>query len=582
MNRLYFGDNISVLRESIKDESVDLVYLDPPFNSNANYNVLFSSPKGQQSNAQIEAFQDTWHWGEEAEAEFAQLLSNSNTDVAEMMRSLRTFLGENDMMAYLTMMANRLLEMQRVLKPTGALYLHCDPTASHYLKVVLDGVFGPTRFRNEIVWRRANAHNDPKRYGRITDSILYYSKSEAQIWNPQYTPYREEYYQSHFKRDENGRYFRTVPLDAPRHGAGSPGLLYEWRGKLPAATRTWAVRREAMEKYEQDGLLIYTRTGTPTLLQYADEMPGVPLQNLWTDIPPVNPQALERLGYPTQKPLALLERIISASSNEGDIVLDPFCGCGTAVHAAQKLNREWVGIDVTHLAIAIVEKRLRDAFPAIKFAVHGTPNDIEGARDLFERDKYEFQYWACSLINAQPWGGRRKGADGGVDGVIYFQDEKKGAKKLVVSVKGGQNVSVQMLRDLRGVLEREKAAIALFVTLTLPTKPMREEAVKAGFYTSAQGSSFPRIQILTIDGLLNKSERPVYPDPSLGAHTFKKAKVEHGADKQDDFFRNESTMRSNNVKPLSGGLRGGIQRKPPIRVTGSSLSNTRKGRNRNG
>lgn len=274
------------------------------------------------------------------------LLHQTNTDVAEVMRAMRSVLGENDMMAYLTMMTVRLLELHRVLKATGSLYLHCDPTASHYLKIVMDDIFGAENYRNEIIWKRANAHNDPKNFGRVSDTILYYSKSAGPVWNAQYTEYREDYYKSHYKQDPDGRYYRTVPLDAPRHGQGSANLIYEWHGKLPAHTRTWAVRRETMEQYEHEGRIRYTKTGTPTLLKYADEMLGVPLQNIWTDIPPVNPQAQERLGYPTQKPVALLERIITASSNEGDTVLNPFCGCGTTIHAAEKLRRTWIGIDI--------------------------------------------------------------------------------------------------------------------------------------------------------------------------------------------------------------------------------------------
>lgn len=408
MNALYYGDNLAVLRESIANESVDLIYLDPPFNSSATYNVLFKAPSGEGSQAQIEAFEDTWHWNETAERAFDEVVTGPHSDASIMLKAMRSALGENDMMAYLAMMAVRLIELHRVLKPTGSLYLHCDPTASHYLKVILDAVFGAPMFRNEIIWKRANAHNDPKRFGRISDTILYYSKSDQPIWNTQHTPYREEYYESHFKKDEGGRWFRTVPLDAPRHGEGSQNLLYDWKGKLPAPSRTWAIKRETMEQYERDGLLRYTRTGTPTLLQFADDMPGVPLQNIWTDIPPVNPQALERLGYPTQKPVELLERIVLSSSNEGDVVLDPFCGCGTTIHAAQKLNRHWIGIDVTHLAIALVERRLKEAFPGIVFEVHGVPKDVAGARNLAERDKHEFQKWITATIGAQPYKGARK------------------------------------------------------------------------------------------------------------------------------------------------------------------------------
>ena len=474
-NALYYGDNLPVLREYVADESVDLVYLDPPFNSNASYNVLFKERTGEESPAQIKAFTDTWEWTQEAERTYEQdIIVNAAvpTTVKEMIASFRQFIGSNDMMAYLVMMAPRLVELHRVLKPTGSIYLHCDPTASHYLKILMDTVFGKENFRNEIIWRRANSHNDPKRFGRISDTLLYYGKGDNATWATQHTPYREEYYDSHFSLDKDGRYYRTVPLDAPRHGEGSPGLLYEWHGKLPAPTRTWAVRREIMEKYEEDGRLRYTRTGTPTLVQYADEMPGVPLQNIWTDIPPVNPQARERLGYPTQKPEALLERIIQASSNEGDVVLDPFCGCGTTVAAAEKLKRRWIGIDITHLAVALMKNRLKATFnidAGTDYRVTGEPEDVGSARALWEQDPFQFQYWAMSLLQAQPQGERRRGADRGIDGLVTFIDgPRRSYRKAIVQVKGG-HVSVPQVRDLRGTVEREKAAMGLFITLEEPT-----------------------------------------------------------------------------------------------------------------
>ena len=470
-NRLYYGDNLQVLREHVGTESVDLIYLDPPFNSNANYNILFKSPEGHDSDAQIEAFEDTWHWNDKAEVAFDEVMKSGNADAFELLRAMRSFLGDNDMMAYLAMMAIRLIELHRVLKPTGSLYLHCDPTASHYLKLLLDAVFGAENFRNEIVWKRANAHNDPKGFGRIADSILFYPKSSRATWNTQHSPYREEYYESHFKKDENGRWYRTVPLDAPRHGAGSANLLYDWKGKMPASSRTWAVKRETMEEYEREGRLKYTRTGTPTLLQYADEMPGVPLQSIWTDIPPVNPQARERLGYPTQKPVALLERIIAASSNEGDVVLDPFCGCGTAVHAAQKVGRQWIGIDVTHLAIGLIEKRMKAAFPGIAFNVEGRPQDLGSALNLAERDKHQFELWALSVVDAVPWKGGRKGADSGIDGIIYFKPDGKRTEKAIVEVKGG-GTGVKDVGRLAQVIERERAPFGVLITAKMPTRAM--------------------------------------------------------------------------------------------------------------
>jgi DNA modification methylase len=536
MNALYYGDNLDVLRESIKDESVDLIYLDPPFNSNATYNVLFKTPKGHQSDAQIEAFDDTWHWGPHAEAAFAELMQQPNTDVAEVTRALRSVLGENDMMAYLTMMAIRLLELRRVLKPTGSLYLHCDPTASHYLKIVLDQVFGVQQFRNEIVWKRSDAHSDAKQgakhYGRVHDVLLFYSKRDDPTYNSLYRPLPQSTIDNWYRNVEEGTGRRYNKADTSGPGGAAKGNPYfEWNG----VKRYWRYNKEKMEAMHASGRLIYSKSGIAYEKRYLDESKGVPLQDFWDDVSMLRgiSGSGERLGYPTQKPLALLERIIEVSSNEGDLVLDPFCGCGTAVHAAEKLKRKWIGIDVTHLAVSLIEKRMRDAFPNIAFEVHGTPKDIDGARDLAMRDKYQFQWWACSLVNAQPFQGKKKGADSGIDGVIYFQDDENLPKKIVVSVKGGENVSVPMVRDFAHVIDREKAAMGFFVTLTDPTRHMVTEGVGTGYYTSPlTGAKFPKLQVLTIEGLLSGKEQARYPRMDAGGLTFKKARREDNAPDQ--------------------------------------------------
>jgi DNA modification methylase len=614
MGTLYYGDNLDILRRYLKDETVDLVYLDPPFNSAQNYNAFFHEKDGTDAASQIHAFEDTWHWDIETKKAY-DAVTEQPGKVSDVMQAFYTFLGGNDMMAYLTMMSSRLVELRRVLKSTGSLYLHCDPTASHYLKLLCDAILGKDNFRNEIIWKRANAHNDPKRYGRISDTILYYSKSENPIWNAQHTAYREEYYESHFKQDESGRYFRTVPLDAPRHGAGSPGLLYEWKGKMPAASRTWAVKREKMEDYDKKGLIRYTRTGTPTLLQYADEMLGVPLQNIWTDIPPVNPQAAERLGYPTQKPVALLERIILASSNPGGLVLDPFCGCGTTIDAAEKNGRDWIGIDVTQLAISLIKNRLQDTYgrrlkfesssrrepaPSAKSEIGnrkseidqsgltsaatavsspsppqkeeragvrrpivsnsnplaqilsplgrdegeenislvriiGEPTTPNEAATLAEDDKYQFQWWALGLVGARPVE-QKKGADHGIDGKILFRDDPKAAKpeQIIIQVKGGKT-GVKDVRDLRGVLDREKAAIGILISLQPATSPMETEAASAGFYEhKTNRQKYPRLQLRTVKELMEGQgiERP--STVAATDETFKKApesKKKHGEQK---------------------------------------------------
>jgi DNA modification methylase len=533
-NALYFGDNLEVLRESIKDETVDLVYLDPPFNSNAAYNLLFKSPKGHKSEAQIEAFDDTWHWGEQAEAAFTELLGQSNTDVAEVVRALRSVLGDNDIMAYLAMMAIRLLELRRVLKPSGSLYLHCDPTASHYLKIVLDQVFGAEHFRSEISWKRTGTHSSANRWAPVHDVILFYSKSDNFTWNRPYVPLDDDHRERHYSHaDATGRKYAHGELTGPGTRNGRSGV--PWRGfDVAAIGRHWTTTVENLETMHGEGRIYLPDDGSwPRLIRYEDESKGRALGDIWTDISPINMMAKERLGYPTQKPVALLERIIAASSNESDTVLDPFCGCGTAVHAAEKLKRKWIGVDVTHLAVSLIEKRMRDAFPDIAFEVHGTPKDIAGARNLAERDKYQFQWWACSLVNAQPFQGKKKGADTGIDGVIYFQDDDKMPKKIVVSVKGGENVSVAMVRDFAHVVDREKAAMGFFVTLTDPTRNMVTEGVGTGYYTSPfTGAKFPKLQVLTIEGLLSGTEQAKYPRMDAGGLTFKKAKREEGEAEQ--------------------------------------------------
>jgi adenine specific DNA methylase Mod len=523
-NHLYYGDNLEVLHESVATESIDLIYLDPPFNSQASYNVLFRSPTGEQSKAQIEAFEDTWHWNDTAERAFDAVIHSGNTDAAEMLRAMRSFLKENDVMAYLAMMAARLSELHRVLKGAGSLYLHCDPTASHYLKSLLDAIFRPQNFLNEIVWKRTSAHSSAKRWGPVHDVIFYYSKGDTHVWNPIYEPYDQTYIDAFYTHvDGDGKRWRRSDLTGAGVRHGETGL--PWRGiDVTAKGRHWAYPPSQLEVMDQAGRIHWPQKhgGMPMIKRYLDEQSGMPLQDIISDIPPMHNLAAERLGYPTQKPLALLERIIQASSNEGDTVLDPFCGCGTTIHAAQKLGRKWVGIDITHLAISLIEKRLRDAFPAITFDVHGTPKDLEGARALAAQDKYQFQWWAVSLVNAVPFGGKKKGADSGIDGHIYFKPDGRTTEKAIVSVKGGDNVSVPMVRDLAHVVDREKARIGVFISLAEPTAPMKTEAVKTGFYETEFGK-YPKIQILTIKELF-EDKKPAIPlvDPTA----FKRAQVE--------------------------------------------------------
>ena len=511
--KLFYGDNLDVLREHVAAESVDLVYLDPPFNSNANYNILFKSKTGDGADAQIEAFEDTWHWNDKAEDAFDQVMRSGNTDAAELLRAMRGFLGQNDMMAYLAMMAIRLIELHRVLKPTGSLYLHCDPTASHYLKLLLDGVFGADKFRNEVVWKRTT----PKglafsRFASNHDVLLAFQKGDAAIWNSGYAPHSSDYLERYNLVDEStGRRFQATSLLNP--SANRPNLTYEFGGH----TRVWRWTRERMQEAADAGLIYFPpKGGVPREKRFLDEQEGVPLSDVWTDIPPINSQAQERLGYPTQKPLALLERIIAASSHEGDTVLDPFCGCGTAVHAAEKLGRDWLGIDVTHLAISLIEKRLRDAFPALAFTVEGRPTTLDGAQELATRDKFEFQKWVTTYIGGHPYRGGRKGADGGVDGHIYFNGwdgvaQKILPEKAIISVKGGAQRSVGMIAELVETIGRQGAAVGILIMAALPTREMEKRAAAAGVYDLGEHGRYPRVQILTLKEVMD-GKRPRLPN----------------------------------------------------------------------
>ena len=520
-NVLYYGDNLDILRRYIPDASVDLIYLDPPFNSNRDYNVIFRDESGNRSDAQLLAFEDTWHWGPSAESTYAYLTNTARHEgrvpdkVSTIIAALRSGIGENQMMAYLVEMAVRLVELHRVLKPTGSLYLHCDPTASHYLKLVLDAIFGPIHFVNEIVWKRSDAKGDAgqgaKHYGRVNDVLLFYSKTDRRAWNSQFVPLDDAYVE-HFYRyaDPDGRRYKMDNMLGPG-GAAKGNPEYEVMG----VKRFWRYSRENMDKLIAAGRVVQTNPGTvPMYKRYLDESKGVPVTTNWTDISLIRGWSKEKLGWQTQKPLALLERIVGVSSNPGDLVLDPFCGCGTAVAAAQKLDRRWIGIDITYLSIAVMKARLKDSF-GIEVPVIGQPTEVEGARQLAQGDdgRYQFQWWALNLIDARPLGGtEKKGADRGIDGRITFTVGGKGEMgQALVSVKSG-HVNSAMIRDLKGTIEREQAEIGLFITLEEPSREMELEATTAGLYTSPiSGKDYPRIQILTIRELLEEHKKPMLP-----------------------------------------------------------------------
>lgn len=526
-NQLYFGDNLDILRNYIPPASVDLIYLDPPFNSKATYNVLFAEKSGEQSAAQITAFEDTWHWGPESEAAYHEVVKDGPKKLADLLQALRSFLGANDMMAYLTMMAIRLVELHRVLKPTGSIYLHCDPTASHFVKLLLDSIFGLKNFRNEIIWKRSQPKGHAAtRFSRSHDVILFYSKSEKSIFKPQHTAHNLEYVQKFYRyiEPETGRRYRLDNLANPNKDR--PNLTYEFP-EGSGVVRVWRWTKERMTKaWEAGRVVIPEKGGVASYKRYLDEMPGTLAIDIWDDIEHLHGHQKETLGYPTQKPEALLERIIKASSNDGDVVLDPFCGCGTAVAVAEKLNRRWLGIDITHLAITLIKKRLIDSFgeDLAAYEIIGDPKDFPSACHLAEVNRHQFEWWALSLVDAQPAQDKKKGPDTGVDGYINFFDDNTGkAKKIVVQVKSGKHVTVSQIRDLKGVIEREKAAIGAFLCLHEPTKPMWSEAAAAGFYEpeSLPGQKYPKLQILTISDLL-AGKNLLYPRYAPAA-TFKRA-----------------------------------------------------------
>jgi DNA modification methylase len=511
MGTLYYGDNLDVLRRHLKDEMVDLVYLDPPFNSAQSYNAFFHEKDGTDAASQIRAFEDTWHWDIETRRAY-DALTEQPGKVSDVMQAFYTFLGGSDMMAYLTMMAPRLVELRRVLKSAGSLYLHCDPTASHYLKLLCDGVMGAANYQNEVVWKRTSAHSSARRYGPNHDVILFYSKSDTKTWNTQRLDYSEDYLQSKYaNKDEHGR-FSLGDLTAAQVRHGQSGK--RWRGIDPTAKGVhWKFEVGRLDELDKEGRIYWPKGGgMPRYKRYLSEMGGIVLQEIWDDIPPINSMAKERLGYPTQKPLALLERIIQASSNPGDLVLDPFCGCGTTIDAAEKLGRKWIGIDITQLATSLIKHRLRDTYGnRIEIVTVGEPVTPNEAYVLAGQDKFQFQWWALGLVGARPVE-QKKGADRGIDGKILFRDDPKAARpeQIIIQVKGGKT-GVKDVRDLRGVLDREKAAIGILISLQPATGPMETEAASAGFYEhKTNKQKYPRLQLRTVKELMEGKglERP--------------------------------------------------------------------------
>lgn len=527
MNKLWYGDNLTIM-QGMPKHSVDLIYLDPPFNSKQNYNLLYKTMTGKPVPEQVEAFCDTWEMDAQKEAiarSMPVLMREHGIDDYYVdfwrlwMQALRN--TQPHLLAYLIFMVQRLLHMKSILRPTGSIYLHCDPTASHYIKVMMDGIFGHENFRNEIIWKRTTAHSSAKRYAPVHDVILFYTCSDRFTWNAPRTTYAQEYLDRYYKYDDgDGRKYWRADITGAGTRTGDSGK--PWKGRDPTLiNRHWALpqkvvadlvgneRAKTMTAQEKlDALETASRiywpkgNGMPQYKRYAEELKGKAVGDMWDDIDRINPVGRERLGYPTQKPVALLERIIAASSNPGHIVFDPFCGCGTTIYAAEKTGRRWIGCDIAILSIKLVREVLAERYRLVEgvhYEVDGIPTSVEGAQELFDKDPSTFQNWFVERVGGFPM--QRKSADRGIDGRIYFET-RDGLREMMIQVKGGKHVRPTDVRDLRGVLEREQnAELAGFLSIVPPTKAMMSEAAEAGTY-SYNGVEYPRIQFLTTADVL--------------------------------------------------------------------------------
>lgn len=555
MNRLFYGDNLEVMRRHLRDETVDLCYIDPPFNSKRTYNQIYNNV-GSDDLAQAQAFIDTWRWDDEARSGFPEIVSNDSgrysSHTIELISGLRNVLKEGPLLAYLVSMTRRIVEIQRILKPSGAFYLHCDPTSSHYLKLICDGIFCGKggEFLNEIIWKRTSAHSGAKRYGPVHDTLLFYSKSSNYVWNEQYGPYDDEYVDSFFTHvDDRGRRWRRTDLTGPGVRHGDSGL--PWRDYDPTAKgRHWQPPSyfydkyrsltgddlaaydliSRLEKLDETGLVHWPQKkgGMPQGRRLLEDAKGIPLQDVWTDLKPLHNMAPERLGYPTQKPEALMERIIAASTNRGGVVFDPFCGCGTTIAVAQRLRRDWIGIDITYQSIALVLRRIEDQFGsevAASVVMDGAPRDMQSAHALAnkkdDRLRKEFEKWAILTYSRNRAAiNQKKGADSGIDGYAYIFTNKRDTDRIVFQVKSG-NVGRGDVAKLKGDMEREHAVIGTLISLEDPTQPMRTEAKKAGVYTHPfTGATYDRVQIVTVQEILEQRRRLDMP---LNAEVLKAA-----------------------------------------------------------
>ncbi len=543
MNQLYYGDNLDILRKHISDESVDLCYIDPPFNSKRNYNQIYNNI-GKEDSAQAQAFVDTWTWDSLAIKGFEEIIENDRglftLQTINLMLGLQNVLGDGSLLAYLISMTLRIAEIYRVLVPTGSFYFHCDPTSSHYLKLIIDSIFCPNggNFCNEIIWRRTTSKSlMTKQLPNNHDVIFCYQKSMNKTWNQDHLfiayekdnlPEKTSKKYSH--QDSDGRMYQLDNLINPN--PNRPNLTYEFLG----VTRVWRWTKERMQKAYEAGIVVQTKPGSvPRLKRYLDEQRGIPIDDTWIDIAPLNSQAKERLGYPTQKPELLLERIIKTSSNEGDVILDAYCGCGTTVAVAQRLNRKWIGIDITYQSISLILKRLEDTYGTgaiFNVKMTGIPKDIASAEALAnkndDRTRKEFEKWSIlAFSNNRATINQKKGADKGIDGTAFFIESEGGHGRVIFQVKSGK-VGSSDIRDLLGTMTREKAALGYFITLKEPTKDMLKEAKAAGLYEhKIMGRAYQKIEIISIRDMIEKGLRLEIP---MSLEVLKSAKRHQGED----------------------------------------------------
>lgn len=539
-NKLFYGDNLDVLRKYIKEETIDLCYIDPPFNSKRNYNQIYNNI-GKEDQAQAQAFVDTWTWDDAAIDGLQEIFDNKGSVFTEqsidLISGLEKVLKRGSLLSYLVHMTLRIAHIYRVLKPTGSFYLHCDPSASHYIKLVLDSIFCARtgEYQNEIIWKRTSAHSDSNTCGNSHDIIFYYTKSDEFTWNKLYQAYDESYLKNHYRHtDSDGR--RWEDADITAKGLSGGGYEYTYKG----FKSLWRCPIETMKKLDGEGKLHFTKSGGIRFKRYLDEMPGMPMQDVWTDISPINSQAIERMGYPTQKPESLLKRIIMASSNEGDTVLDAYCGCGTTVAVAQQLKRKWVGIDITYQSISLILKRLQDNYSRNvlnNIELNGVPKDFDAAVELAnkkeDKTRKEFEKWFTltysdnrAIIN------EKKGGDGGIDGIAYILDSnsknEQESKKVLFSVKSNKTLSPSVIRDLNGTIERDGAVMGLLLTL-YPMENLVKESKKYGKYKNKLfNHDYPKIQVVSVQQMLDGE---IMNLPTSQA-VVKKAKKKKSGDKQ--------------------------------------------------